>query len=223
MRVCEIFRPPVQGGSNDLISKFLSSMVLYNDPSYFKSGEIDSCRLSPLNSSRYDWKIRHNGVLSRITPLPSSRYDWKIRHNGVLSGNKPVTNANTATVTRERSRNSFGATQRTSRYFPNNYLNLHLTRRVVAIPLGSFPPHLNALLYPRMTSGNIVFLFCFVLFVCLFFCVLSTHCSKNKQTNKQTTQPTNKQTINIIHHPPGGRIIVQKWGYGRWMVHPTLY
>ena len=46
--VCGIFRPPVQGGSNELISKFLSSMILYNYPSYFKSGEINSCRLSPL-------------------------------------------------------------------------------------------------------------------------------------------------------------------------------
>ena len=42
------FRPPVQGGSNELISKFLLSMILYNHPSYFKSGEINSCRLSPL-------------------------------------------------------------------------------------------------------------------------------------------------------------------------------
>ena len=48
MGVCGIFRPPVQGGSNELISKFLSSKVLYNHPSYFKSGEINSCRLSPL-------------------------------------------------------------------------------------------------------------------------------------------------------------------------------
>ena len=45
MGVCGIFRPPVQGGgvSNELISKFLSSMILYNRPSYFKSGEINSC------------------------------------------------------------------------------------------------------------------------------------------------------------------------------------
>ena len=48
MGVCGIFRPPVQGGSNELISKFLSSMILYNHPSYFKSREINSCRLSPL-------------------------------------------------------------------------------------------------------------------------------------------------------------------------------
>ena len=47
MGVCGIFRPPVQGGSTELISKFLSSMILYNHPSYFKSGEINSCRLSP--------------------------------------------------------------------------------------------------------------------------------------------------------------------------------
>ena len=48
MGVYGIFRPPVQGGSNELISKFLSSMILYNHLSYFKSGEINSCRLSPL-------------------------------------------------------------------------------------------------------------------------------------------------------------------------------
>ena len=48
MGVCGIFRPPVQGGSNELISKCLSSMILYNHSSYFKSGEINSCRLSPL-------------------------------------------------------------------------------------------------------------------------------------------------------------------------------
>ena len=48
MGVCGIFRPPVQGGSNELISEFLSSMILYNHPSYFKSGEINCCRLSPL-------------------------------------------------------------------------------------------------------------------------------------------------------------------------------
>ena len=48
MGVCGIFRPPVQGGSSELISKFLSSMILYNHSSYFKSGEINSCRLSPI-------------------------------------------------------------------------------------------------------------------------------------------------------------------------------
>ena len=42
---------PVQGGSSELISKFLSSMILYNHSSYFKSGEINSCRLSPLPTS----------------------------------------------------------------------------------------------------------------------------------------------------------------------------
>ena len=52
MGVCGIFRPPVQGGSNELISKFLSSMILYNHPSFFKSGEINSCRLSPLPTYR---------------------------------------------------------------------------------------------------------------------------------------------------------------------------
>ena len=48
MGVCGIFRPPVQGSSSELISFFLSSMILYNHSSYFKSGEINSCRLSPL-------------------------------------------------------------------------------------------------------------------------------------------------------------------------------
>ena len=48
MGVCRVFRPPVQGGSNELISKFVSFMILYNHPSYFKSGEITNCRLSPL-------------------------------------------------------------------------------------------------------------------------------------------------------------------------------
>ena len=52
MGVCGIFRPPVQGGSIELISKFLSSMILYNHPSHFKSGEINSCRLSPLPTMR---------------------------------------------------------------------------------------------------------------------------------------------------------------------------
>ena len=52
MGVCGIFRPPVQGGSNELISKFVSSMISYNHPSYFKSGEINSCRLSPLPNYR---------------------------------------------------------------------------------------------------------------------------------------------------------------------------
>ena len=45
---------PVQGGSNELISKFLSSMILYNHSSYFKSGEINSCKLSPLPISNWD-------------------------------------------------------------------------------------------------------------------------------------------------------------------------
>ena len=54
--VCGIFRPPVQGGSNKLISKFLSSMILYNHPSYFKSGEINSWRLSsPPTLSNARW------------------------------------------------------------------------------------------------------------------------------------------------------------------------
>ena len=49
--VCGIFRPPVQGGSSDLISKFLSSMILYNHSSYFKSREINSC-WSPFRTLR---------------------------------------------------------------------------------------------------------------------------------------------------------------------------
>ena len=52
MGVCGIFRQLVQGGSNELISKFLSSMILYNHPSYLKSGEIYSCRLSPIPIKR---------------------------------------------------------------------------------------------------------------------------------------------------------------------------
>ena len=52
--ICVTFRPPVQGGSNELNSKFLSSIILYNHPSYFKSGEINSCRLSPLPT--INWK-----------------------------------------------------------------------------------------------------------------------------------------------------------------------
>ena len=62
MGVCGIFRPPVQGGSNELISKFLSSMILYNHPSYFKSGEINSCRLSPLpNFGPPGGRVAHPG------------------------------------------------------------------------------------------------------------------------------------------------------------------
>ena len=49
--VCGIFRPPVQGGSSELILKFVSCMILYNHSSYFKSGEINSCRLTPLPTS----------------------------------------------------------------------------------------------------------------------------------------------------------------------------
>ena len=53
MVVCWIFRLPVQGGSSELISKFLSSMILYNyHSSCFDSGEINSCRLSPLPTYR---------------------------------------------------------------------------------------------------------------------------------------------------------------------------
>ena len=42
------FQTSCTGGFNELISKFLSSVILYNHPSYFKSGERNSCRLSPL-------------------------------------------------------------------------------------------------------------------------------------------------------------------------------
>ena len=51
---CKFFRPPVQGGSCELISKFLPSMTLYKYPSYFKSEEINSRELSPLpNPTHY--------------------------------------------------------------------------------------------------------------------------------------------------------------------------
>ena len=53
MGVCGISDPLYRGGSNELISNFLSSMILYNHPSYFKSGEINSCRLSPLPNIRW--------------------------------------------------------------------------------------------------------------------------------------------------------------------------
>ena len=36
-----------------MISKFLSSMTLYNYPLYFKSGEINSCELSTLPTNIY--------------------------------------------------------------------------------------------------------------------------------------------------------------------------
>ena len=52
MGVRGIFRPLVQGGSSELISKFLLSVILYSHSSYFKSGEINSCRLSPLPINR---------------------------------------------------------------------------------------------------------------------------------------------------------------------------
>ena len=54
MGACKFFRHPVQGGSCKLISKFLSSMTLYIHPSYFKSGEINSCELSPLSTNEKD-------------------------------------------------------------------------------------------------------------------------------------------------------------------------
>ena len=37
-----------RGVSSELISKFLSSMILHNHSSYIKSAEMNSCRLSPL-------------------------------------------------------------------------------------------------------------------------------------------------------------------------------
>ena len=49
MGACKFLRPPVQGGGScELISKFLLFMTLYNHPLDFKSGEINSCELSPL-------------------------------------------------------------------------------------------------------------------------------------------------------------------------------
>ena len=51
--VCGIFRPLYrEGGSNELILNSLSPMILYNHPLFFKSGEINSCRLSPLPTIR---------------------------------------------------------------------------------------------------------------------------------------------------------------------------
>ena len=48
--------PLYREGSSELISKLLSSMLLYNHSSYFKSGEINSCRLSPLPTrSLHQW------------------------------------------------------------------------------------------------------------------------------------------------------------------------
>ena len=52
MGVCGVFWQPVQGGSSEMISNFLSSVILYNHSSYLKSGEINSCRLSPLPITR---------------------------------------------------------------------------------------------------------------------------------------------------------------------------
>ena len=40
MGVCGISRPPVQGGSSELIPKFLSSMILYNHSSYFNGSQL---------------------------------------------------------------------------------------------------------------------------------------------------------------------------------------
>ena len=45
------FQTPYTGGSSELISKLLSSMLLYNRSPYFKSAEINSNRLSPLPTS----------------------------------------------------------------------------------------------------------------------------------------------------------------------------
>ena len=58
MGVCEIFRSPVHGGSSELISKCLSSMILNNHSSYFKSREINSCRLTPLPSRKHFLRIK---------------------------------------------------------------------------------------------------------------------------------------------------------------------
>ena len=48
MRACGFFRPPLREASCELLSKFSSAKALYNNPSYFKSGEINSCQLSSL-------------------------------------------------------------------------------------------------------------------------------------------------------------------------------
>ena len=50
---------PLYRGSVELISQFLSSMILYNHSLYFKSGEINSCRLSPLpTGSHLNYKLK---------------------------------------------------------------------------------------------------------------------------------------------------------------------
>ena len=80
MGVCGIFRPPVQGGSNELISKFLSSMILYNHPSYFKSGEINSCRLSPLPSSSHRGTTLYETHRSNLDVLYLKQTEMKNQH-----------------------------------------------------------------------------------------------------------------------------------------------
>ena len=92
MGVCGIFRPPVQGDSNELISKFLSSMILYNHHSYFKSGEINSCRLSPLPNIRqhtkhaqFCFELRCRLFLSEPLQIDSSRLTHDFTYNGVSS------------------------------------------------------------------------------------------------------------------------------------------
>ena len=69
MGVCGIFRPPVQGGSSELISKFLSSMILYNHSSYFKNWEINSCRLSPLLICRRLSPTEQHNQMQAMTQL----------------------------------------------------------------------------------------------------------------------------------------------------------
>ena len=54
--------PLYRGGSSELISRLLSSKILYNHSSYFKSGEINSCNNRPTTPARYlQYKI--SGVM----------------------------------------------------------------------------------------------------------------------------------------------------------------
>ena len=88
MGVQGIFRPPVcTWGASELISKFLSSMILYNHSSYLKSGEINSCRLSPLPNIRLGNKPNCNGTMhglmfDRLLRLYSCTIRWS---NGIAA------------------------------------------------------------------------------------------------------------------------------------------
>ena len=86
MGVCGIFRTPVQGGSNELISKFLSSMILYNhQASYFKSGEINSYRLSPLPNSRALSPQVRRPSTPIIVPNDMTKYPLKNQTHQLIS------------------------------------------------------------------------------------------------------------------------------------------